>query len=206
LNLYAYCGNDPVNRYDPTGHFWDYIFDAVFLVWSIVDVIKNPTDWKNWVALGIDVVFAVIPFVPSGAGQVIKVGNKIDNFVDVASTINKIDNLQDISKVTMIGRNMNRVENTASLIGKADNLYDTWKGYDKSARALKKFIHNSFSMAHNGGWLFGKLRKGYTVIDIGVTTMHKGIKAFGLWYGTERTVLALWKTRNIWKLPLNYFL
>ena len=21
LNLYAYCGNDPVNRYDPTGHF-----------------------------------------------------------------------------------------------------------------------------------------------------------------------------------------
>lgn len=80
---------------DAFGHFWDYIFDAVFLIWSIVDVIKNPKDWKNWVALGVDLVFAVIPFVPSGAGQVIKVGNKIDNFVDVASAINKIDNLHD---------------------------------------------------------------------------------------------------------------
>jgi len=60
-------------------------------------------------------------------------------------------------------------------------------------------------MAHNGGWLFGKLRQGYTVIDIGVTTTHKGLQKFGLWYGTERTVLALWETRNIWKLPINYY-
>ena len=58
-------------------------------------------------------------------------------------------------------------------------------------------------MVHNGGWLFGKLRKGYTIIDIGITTAHNG---FGLWYGTERAVLALWRTRNLWKIPLNYFL
>lgn len=206
LNLYSYCLNNPVIYVDPTGHFWDYIFDAVFLFWSIVDVIKNPGDWKNWVALGIDIVFAVIPFVPSGVGQVIKVGNKIDNALDVANMINKLDNISDIGKLTMIGRKMDRVTDVAEIIGKADNLYDVWKGYDKGAKGLKKLVHNGISMAHNGGWLFGKLRKGYTVIDIGVTTMHKGLKAFGLWYGTERAVLALWETRNIWKLPINLFL
>ena len=204
LNLYAYCNNNPVMFTDESGYFWDTLFDIGFIIWGIVDLVNGGwKDWKNWVALGVDLVFAILPFIPNGAGQVIKVGNKIDNAVDVASAINKIDNVQDLSKVTMIGRNMLRVKDTASLIGKADNLYDAWQGYNKSAKGLKKIMYNGISMVHNGGWLFGKLRKGYTIIDIGITTAHNG---FGLWYGTERAVLALWRTRNLWKIPLNYFL
>ena len=203
LNLYAYCGNDPINRYDPSGHFWDCIFDAVFIAWGIYDLFNGGyKDWKNWVALGVDIVFAVLPFVPSGVGQVIKVGNKIDNAVDVASAINKIDNIQDMSKVTMIGRSMDRVTDTATLIGKADNLYDAWKGYDATATGFKKIAHDAISMLHNAGWMFGKLRSGYTVIDIGMTTLHRGR---GLNYGAERFVIGLWKTRNLWKLPINYY-
>lgn len=203
LNLYAYCGNDPINRYDPSGHFWDYVFDAAFIAWGIYDLVNGGyKDWKNWVALGVDIVFAVLPFVPSGAGQVIKVGNKIDNAVDVASAINKIDNIQDMSKVTMIGRSMDRVTDTATLIGKADNLYDAWKGYDATATGLKRVAHNGISMLHDAGWMFGKLRSGYTVIDIGMTTLHRGR---GLYYGAERFVIGLWKTRNLWKLPINYY-
>ena len=147
-------------------------------------------------------MFAVLPFVPTGAGQVIKVGNKIDNAVDVASAINKIDNVYDMSKVTVIGRSMNRVTDTATLIGKADNLYVAWKGYDATATGLKRLIHNGVSMMHDASWMLGKLRSGYTVIDIGITTLHKGR---GLYYGAERFVIAIWKTRNLWKLPLNYY-
>lgn len=203
LNLYSYCGNDPINRYDLSGHFWDYVFDAAFIAWGIYDLVNGGyKDWKNWVALSVDIAFAVLPFVPSGAGQVIKVGNKIDNAVDVASAINKIDNIQDMSKVTMIGRSMNRVTDTATLIGKADNLYDAWKGYDATATGLKRFAHNGISMLHDAGWMFSKLRSGYTVIDIGMTTLHRGR---GLYYGAERFVIGLWKTRNLWKLSINYY-
>ena len=201
-NLYVYCDNNSVVRVDRNGQFWDYIADIGFLAWSVADVVDDPGDWKNWGALAVDAVFAVVPFVPSGVGQVIKAGNKIDNVVDVANAINKVDNIQDATKVTMIGRNMDRVTKTANLIGRADNLYEVWKGYDTTAKGIKRLWHNGISMVHNGSWLFGKLRHGYTVIDIGLST---AIKGRGLWYGTERFVLGLWRTRNIWKFPINYY-
>ena len=63
LNLYCYCTNYSINHYDSEGHFWNWIFDAFFLIWSIVGAIKNPDNWRNWASLGVDLIFAVIPFV-----------------------------------------------------------------------------------------------------------------------------------------------
>ena len=61
LNLYAYCGNDPVNRWDPTGHSWESFWNGV-------------GNWfkDNWVKLAIGAAFiiggAVVTFFTAGMG------------------------------------------------------------------------------------------------------------------------------------------
>ena len=161
LNLYAYCNNNPVMFTDESGYFWDTLFDIGFIIWGIVDLVNGGwKDWKNWVALVVDILLAAIPFVPAGVGQVVKVGNKVDNIIDTASALNKLDNLQDFHKVTMIGESMNRVRGAASILGVTDNLYDAWKGYDAMISVGKIKRADRISKLHNGFWLYNKLRSG----------------------------------------------
>ena len=52
FNLFTYCGNDPVNKYNANGNFWDTVFDATFIAWEIHDLVNGGyKDWKNWVTL-----------------------------------------------------------------------------------------------------------------------------------------------------------
>ncbi|WP_367346361.1 ribonuclease domain-containing protein [Stenotrophomonas bentonitica] len=36
LNAYAYCAGDPINRNDPSGHFWQWIFAGIGVVAAVV--------------------------------------------------------------------------------------------------------------------------------------------------------------------------
>ena len=63
--------------------------------------------------------------------------------------------------------------------------------------------------ASNLAWLYGKLRKGYTVIDIGIdigrVSNQTGKLVRSSSYIAEKILLGIWKYRNIWKLAYHLF-
>jgi hypothetical protein len=67
MNWYAYAGNNPVVSVDPEGLFADWLIDPVFVALDIYSLVKKPS-WANAGLLGADVLLAVAPFVPAGAG------------------------------------------------------------------------------------------------------------------------------------------
>ncbi len=99
-NLYAYCDNNPVMRVDDGGEFWDTIFDAVSLVTSIIDVVKNPSDPLAWASLAADAVSLAVPGLMAG-GAIVKAISKADDALDAAKSVYKAaDKASDIRKAT----------------------------------------------------------------------------------------------------------
>ena len=192
LNLYAYCGNNPVNRYDPSGHAWDVVLDIGFIAWDIYNLFTNDghKDWKNWASLGFDLVFAVLPFVTGGGGQVVKLANVGDD-------------LHDLSKVTVVGETMSRVQTVSQFVNAADNLYDGYQMYGvySSFGKIGKVAAEVGGKLDNAVWLLDKLQRVYNVVDIGIDIGRGAGKILGRSssYALERLILWTWKNRNIIK-------
>ena len=90
--MFAYCGNNPVNRSDVEGNFWDTIFDVVSLVVSVVEVINNPDDPMAWIGLVGDAADVLIPFV-GGVGETTRALNatlQTAEIIDTASDAKKV--------------------------------------------------------------------------------------------------------------------
>ncbi len=107
-NMFAYCGNNPVNREDAAGGFWDTVFDIFSLGVSIADVWNNPTDGWAWLGLGRDVI-DLVPFV-TGVGEGTKalgVVNKFDDGYDASKAGKATNTLTDAQK-----SRLNTLDNT----------------------------------------------------------------------------------------------
>ena len=97
LNLYSYCGNDPVNRKDNGGAWWDIALDLVSIGFSIADVAMHPTDPWAWVGLGADIACTAVPFI-SGGGTVVRAATKVDDVIDATKAVSKVDDVVDVAK------------------------------------------------------------------------------------------------------------
>ena len=91
-NMYTYCGNNPVVRYDPNGNAWETPFDFISLGISVADVVMNPCDPWAWAGLVGDAADVLIPFV-GGIGEAIKVYGSVQDTRDVVSAAKKIRHL-----------------------------------------------------------------------------------------------------------------
>lgn len=142
----------------------------------------------------------VVPFA-SGGGKIFKAG---DNALDLLGAANKLDNIHDLGKVTVLGETMNRVRWIAKGYNATDNLYDGFKAYNRLAGLGKggKMIAEIGGKGSNALWLINKLRSGYDVIDTGLDIFRTTRSSS---YRLEKFMLAIWKTRNVWKLPFNFF-
>ena len=90
-NVFSYCDNNPINRSDLSGCFWETAFDVFSLCLSVAEVCKNPKDPWAWVGLAGDTL-DLIPFV-TGVGEVtrgLKVVSKAANQIENISTTGKV--------------------------------------------------------------------------------------------------------------------
>lgn len=86
LNKYTYVLNNPLKYTDPDGHFWDTVLDVAGIGYDIYDLATAPS-WSKAGTLGLDVVLAAVPFVPTVGG--VKAGAKLldkaDDVVDLVT-------------------------------------------------------------------------------------------------------------------------
>jgi hypothetical protein len=95
INLYRYCGNDPVNHTDPSGMWVETVWDAANAGMGWVSAREN---WKagnlgaaivDGIGATVDSAAVVIPVFPGGASSLIKAFRAGDKAADALKAVDK---------------------------------------------------------------------------------------------------------------------
>lgn len=175
---------------DISGYWLETAIDIVSVSYSLYQVYENPTDWRNWAWLCVDIVFAVVPIL-TGSGAL--------------RGVNRLDDISDISKmatysdeVIVIGQSMNiRVIPEALNLG-AD-YYRGFNQYNDMAR-VSNVMADMYGYADNMKFIASRSFTGYKFIDIGMDVSRVGGKGI-VWSKftiySERIIATTFRKKNI---------
>ncbi|MBN2880888.1 hypothetical protein JXM83_02435, partial [Candidatus Woesearchaeota archaeon] len=151
LNRYSYVRNNPVIYIDPTGHFWETLWDVFSVGWDIKDIISDPTSLLSWGALGLDLLAVIIPGIPA-VGQLAK----LDKFVDAAKGADKVaDVVKGLDKTNDVAKGLDKVKDSSKVYG------DVFKQSDEILNSKK--IKPDFIGTSNGQLVPKKTPKGLEI-------------------------------------------
>ena len=130
---------------DPSGHWVDTVLDVLSLGYDLycLSTPEGRKDWKNWVALGLDLICLFIPFVTGGSSIVrtVDVANSIDNITDLTKTYGYINGFADAGGIIRRADKLDFVDDGWDLV---QGLNKTSDGFTTSHRFIGTDIHKKF--------------------------------------------------------------
>lgn len=88
-NLFAYCSDNPCERIDVDGDYWETALDVAAQIADVIDVAANPTNPIAWGALVFDVACTILPGI-TGGGGIVRVVTTADKLGDAAKYADEI--------------------------------------------------------------------------------------------------------------------
>jgi len=137
LNRYSYVLNNPYKYVDPSGNYFETVIDVAFILYDINEI-RQEQSLTNYLALGGDIVGAVLPFATElGLG--------------VKGVVKSADKIRDATKTSKINKGINASKIT-------DKISDTNKVSSKAISSIKpsklpKEAQETLKIIDKGRWV-----------------------------------------------------
>ena len=154
LNLYCYCGNDPVNRFDPTGHDWEWstFWTGLFMVGTAITAIALSV---TTFGAGIPLAMSIVAGVTLGAGVLTGI-NGVATMIEAGTDYNFVrDGLfNDVLGLSDSAYNVyaNIIEGVVAVGSMILGFYHTTGQY-KAAKASQQYLGKGYTKAGKNRWV-----------------------------------------------------